>query len=95
MSLQSFVVALPVSAPEARRGGLVTRSTAVYGHRWDSKQFRWPLWRVTLAWPDVPAAVAGTGSSLRDALWFEAPRLPFGTSQNRSYGLGAGYPLWM
>ena len=84
-----------VSVPEARRGGLVTRSTAVYGHRWDSKQFRWPFWRVTLAWPDVPAAVAGTGSRLQDALWCEAPRLPFGTSQNRSYGLGAGYPLWM
>ena len=84
-----------VSVPESRRGRLVTRSTAIFGHGWDGKQLRWPLWRVALAWPDVSAALAGTRFSLRDALWCEAPRQPFGTRQNRSYGLGAGRPRWM
>ena len=81
-----------VSVPEVRRGRLATRSTAVSGYRWDSKQFRWPLWRVALAWPDVSAALASNSSSLQDALWCEAPRLFFGTSKNRSYGFGAGSP---
>ena len=47
-----------VSVPEVRWGRLATRSTAVFGYRWDSKQFRWPLWRVALAWSDVSAALA-------------------------------------
>ena len=84
-----------VSVPEVRWGRLATRSTAVFGHRWDSKQFRWPLWRRALSWPNVSAALAGNRSSLQDALWCEAPRLLFGTSQNRSYGLGIGRPIWM
>ena len=84
-----------VSVPEARWGRLVTRSTAVYGQRWESKQFRWPLWHVALVWPDVSAALAGTRFSFPDALWCEAPRLSFGTGQNRTYGLGAGSPRWM
>ena len=84
-----------VSVPEARWGRLATRSTAVYGHRRDGKQFRWPLWRVALAWSDVSTALAGNRFSLHDALWCEAPRLVFGTGQNRTYGLGAGHPLWM
>ena len=84
-----------VSVPEARWGRLSTRSTAVYGHRWNGKQFRWPLWQVALAWPDVSAALAGNGFSLHDALWCEAPRLFFGTTRNRSYGLGAGSPVQM
>lgn len=83
-----------VSVPEVRRGRLATRSTAIYGHRRDGKQFRWPLWRSALAWPDVPAALAGTGSSLPDALWCEARRLSFGTGRNRSYGFGNGQPRW-
>ena len=84
-----------VSVPEARWGRLATRSTAIFGHRWDSKQFRWPLWRVALPWPDVSAALSGNSSSLQDALWCEAPRLFFGTSKNRSYGFGAGSPRGM
>ena len=84
-----------VSVPEARWGRLATRSTAVYGHRRDSKQFRWPLWRVALAWSDLSAALASNRFGLHDALWCEAPRLVFGTGQNRTYGLGAGYPQWM
>ena len=83
-----------VSVPEVRGDRLATRSTAVYGHKWNAKQLRWPLWRVALAWPDVSAALAGTGSSLPDALWCEAQRLAFGTKQNRTYGLGAGRPRW-
>ena len=83
-----------VSVPEVRWGRLATRSTAVFGHRWNSKQFRWPLWRGALAWSDVSAALAGNRSSFTDALWCEAPRLFFGTNQNRSYGLGAGRPIW-
>ena len=83
-----------VSVPEVRWDRLATRSTAVYGSRWNRKQFRWPLWRTALAWPDVPAALAGTGPSLRDALWCEARRLSFGTGQNRTYGLGTGRPRW-
>ena len=82
-----------VSVPEVRRGRIFTRSTGVYGFRWDAKQLRWPLWLTALSWHDVPAAVAGTRSSLHDALWCEAPRLVFGTSRNRTYGLGAGQPL--
>ena len=84
-----------VSVPEVRWGRLATRSTAIVGYRWDSKRFRWPLWHVPLAWSDVSAALAGNRSSLQDALWCEAPRLFFGTSQNRSYGFGAGRPVWM
>lgn len=76
-------------------GRLATRSTAVFGYRWDGKQFRWLLWRLPLAWSDVSAALAGNHFSLQDALWCEAPRLFFGTSKNRSYGLGAGRPRWM
>ena len=83
-----------VTVPEERWGRLATRSTAVYGHRLNSKQFRWPLWRIALAWSDVPAALAGNRFSLHDAVWCEAPRLVFGTSRNRSYGLGAGSPVW-
>lgn len=81
-----------VCIPEAQRGRLLTRSTGIYGYKWDGKQFRWPLWRIALAWPDVTAALAGNRFSLRDALWCEAPRLWFGTSKNRSYGFGAGLP---
>ena len=84
-----------VSVPEARRGRLATRSTAVSGHWWDRKVFRWPLWRVALAWPDVPAALAANSFSLYDAQWCEAPRLFFGTRKNRSYGFGVGRPIWM
>ncbi|MDE0005187.1 MAG: type I-U CRISPR-associated helicase/endonuclease Cas3 [Rhodospirillaceae bacterium] len=84
-----------VSVPEERWGRLATRSTAVYGHGLNSKQFRWPLWRVALAWPDVCAALAGNRFSLHDALWCEAPRLIFGKSPNLSFGLGAGSPVWM
>ena len=84
-----------VSVPEVRWGRLATRSTAVFGHRWNSKQLRWPLWRGGLAWPDVSAALAGNSSSLQDALWCEAPRLFFGTNQNRSYGFGVGRPRWL
>ena len=84
-----------VSVPEVRRGRLATRSTAIFGHRWDSKQFRWPLWRGALAWSDVSAALAGNNFSLHDALWCEAPRLFFGNSKNRSYGFGAGHPVRM
>ena len=84
-----------VSVPEVRWGRLATRSTAVFGHGWDSKQFRWPLWRVALTWPDVSATLAGNRFSFQDALWCEAPRLVFGTSKNRSYGFGAGCPRWM
>ena len=83
-----------VSVPEVRGNQLATRSTAVYGHKWNGKQFRWPLWRVALAWPDLPAALSGTSSSLPDALWCEAQRLAFGTKQNRTYGLGTGRPRW-
>ena len=83
-----------VSVPEERWGQLVTRSTTVYGHRLNSKQFRWPLWRIALAWSDIPAALAGNRFSLHDALWCEAPRLVFGKSPNLSYGLGAGSPVW-
>ena len=84
-----------VSVPEVRGDRLATRSTAIFGHRWDSKQFRWPLWRGALAWSDVSAALAGNNFSLHDALWCEAPRLFFGTSKNRSYGFGAGHPIRM
>ena len=83
-----------VSVPEVRGNQLATRSTAVYGHKWNGKQFRWPLWRVALAWPSVPAALSGTRSSLPDALWCEAQRLAFGKKQNRTYGLGTGRPRW-
>ncbi len=83
-----------VSVPDVRWGGrLATRSTGIYGHKRE-RQFRWPLWRVALAWPDVSAALAGSRSSLRDALWCEAPRLSFGTKTNPTYGFGAGRPLW-
>lgn len=82
-----------VSVPEVRRGRIFTRSTGVYGSRWDAKRLRWPLWRTPLTWYDVAAAVAGSRSSLHDALWCEAPRLVFGTSRNRTFGLGAGRPL--
>ena len=82
-----------VSVPDVRWGRLATRSTGIYGHKRE-RQFRWPLWRVALAWPDVAAAVAGSRSSLRDALWCEAPRLSFGPDRNRTYGFGAGRPLW-
>ena len=84
-----------VSVPEVRWGRLATRSTAIFGHRWNSKQFRWPLWRGALAWSDVSAALAANSFSLQDALWCEAPRLFFGTSKNRSYGFGAGRPVRM
>ena len=83
-----------VSVPEVRRGRLATRSTAVHGRRWNAKQFRWPLWRPALAWPNVSAAVASTRSGLRDALWCEAQRLCFGTDRNRTYGFGPGRPRW-
>ena len=82
-----------VSFPEVRWGRLGTRSTGIYGPR-RGRRFRWPLWRVPLAWPDVAAALAGNRSSLRDALWCEAPRLAFGTNQRPAYGFGAGRPLW-
>ena len=82
-----------VSVPEVRWGRLATRSTGVYGHRRE-RQFRWPLWRVALGWPDVAAALAGGRSSLRDALWCEAPRLSFGPDRNRTYGFGSGRPRW-
>lgn len=81
-----------VCIPAAQRGSPVTRSTGIYGYKWDGKQFRWPLWRIALAWPDVTAALAGNRFSLRDALWCEAPRRPFGNKQNRQYGFGAGQP---
>lgn len=83
-----------VSVPNVRSSRLCTRSTAVYGHRWDDKQFRWPLWHNPLAWQDVFWAVAGTRASLRDALWCEAERLPFGTRKNRTFGFAAGRPHW-
>ena len=88
----SALVSVPV---ETLWGQLATRSTAIYGHKWDSKLFRWPLWRIALSWPDVPAALASNRFSFHDALWCEAPRLFFGTNKNRSYGFGAGRPLWM
>ena len=81
-----------IAVPEGRWGRLATRSTGIYGSRRE-RRFRWPLWRVALAWPDVAAALAGSRSSLRDALWCEAPRLSFG-DRNRTYGFGAGQPLW-
>ena len=81
-----------VSVPEVRAGRLATRSTAVYGNRWNSKRFRWPLWNVALAWSDVPAALSGNRSSLRDARWCEARRLAFGPDRNRTYGFGPGQP---
>lgn len=83
-----------VSVPEVRAGRLATRSTAVYGYRWNSKQFRWPLWNVALAWPDASAALAGNRYSLRDARWCEAERLAFGPDRNRTYGFGPGQPCW-
>ena len=83
-----------VSVPEVRGGRLVTRSTAVYGYRWNSKRFRWPLWKVALAWPDTSAALAGNRYSLRDARWCEAERLAFGLDRNRTYGFGPGQPCW-
>lgn len=82
-----------VSVPEVRRGRLATRSTAVRGRRWNGKQFRWPLWRAALAWPEVMAAVASTRSGLRDALWCETRRIPFGPQRNRTYGFGPGQLL--
>ena len=92
--LSMMGVSALVCIPKAQRDRLVTRSTGIYGYRWDGKQFRWPLWRIALAWPDVTAALAGNRFSLRDALWCEALRLPFGTKQNRQYGFGAGQPCW-
>lgn len=83
-----------VSMPEVRGRRLGTRSTAVYGHRWNDKQFRWPLWRNPLAWRDVSWALAGTRFSLGDALWCETERVPFGTSRNRTFGFAAGRPQW-
>ena len=83
-----------VSVPEVRYGRLATRSTAVYGYRWNSKRFRWPLWNVALAWPDASAALAGNRYSLRDARWCEAERLAFGPDRNRTYGFGPGRPCW-
>ena len=83
-----------VSVPEVRAGRLATRSTAVYGNRWNSKRFRWPLWNVALAWPDASAALAGNRVSLRDARWCEAQRLSFGPARNRTYGFGPGQPRW-
>ena len=91
--LSAMGIAALVSAPGVRWGRLATRTTGIYGHRREER-FRWPLWRIALAWPDVAAAVAGSRSSLRDALWCEAPRLSFGTDRNRMYGFGAGRPLW-
>ena len=82
-----------VSVPEVRRGRLATRSTAIYGHGRE-RRFRWPLWKVPLAWPEVPAALASSRSSLRDALWCEAPRITFGTDRNPTYGFGNAQPLW-
>ena len=82
-----------VSVPEVRRGRLAARSTAVHGRRWNGKRFRWPLWRAALAWPEVSAAVASTRSGLRDALWCEARRIPFGPQRNRTYGFGPGQLL--
>ena len=92
--LSMMGVSALVSIPELQYGGLATRSTAVHCYRWDSKQFRWPLWRVALTWPDVSFALAGNRTSLRDALWCKAPRLAFGRERNRSYGFGAGQPWW-
>lgn len=82
-----------VAVPEARRGRPAARSTGIHGHRWSDRQFRWPLWRPALAWPEVSAAVASTRSGLRDALWCQARRLPFGPQRNRTYGFGPGQPL--
>ncbi len=84
-----------VSVPESRSGRLATRSTAFYGRRRDKMHFRWPLWRVALRWHDIRPALAGTRSSLVDALWCGAPRLEFGKPPNTSYGLGVGSPLCM
>lgn len=83
-----------VAVPEGRWGRLATRSTCVRD-RGRERRFRWPLWRVALAWPDVAAALAGSRSSLRDALWCESTRLSFGRAQNRTYGFGVGQPLWI
>lgn len=82
-----------VAIPEGRWGRLATRSTCILA-RGNERRFRWPLWRVALAWPDVAAALAGSRSSLRDALWCESTRLSFGPAQNRTYGFGIGQPLW-
>ena len=82
-----------IAVPEGRWGRLATRSTGIYGNRRE-RQFRWPLWRTSLAWPDVAAALGGSRSSLGDALWCEAPRLLFGSAKNRMYGFGIGQPLW-
>lgn len=82
-----------IAVPEGRWGRLATRSTCIHG-RGRKMRFRWPLWQVALAWPDVAAALAGSRSSLRDALWCEAARLSFGPAQNRTYAFGAGQPLW-
>lgn len=80
-----------VCIPIGRSGRLETRSTALHNSQ-GKKLFRWPLWHIPLAWSDIPAALAGTSSSLRNALWCEAPRLTFGTATNRQYGFGAGLP---
>ena len=91
--LSAMGISALVSVPEVRWGHLATRSTGIYGHGRD-RRFRWPLWQVPLDWPEVRAALAGSRSSLRDALWCEAPRVTFGTDRNRTYGFGAGRPLW-
>ena len=83
------------AVPAGRWGRLVTRSTGIYYGHSRGRRFRWPLWRVALAWPDVAFALAANCSSLRDALWCEATRLTFGTDRNRAYGFGAGRPLWI
>lgn len=82
-----------IAVPKEQGGRLVTRSTGIFGNRREGLLFRWPLWRVSLTWPDVAAAIAGNRFSFSDPSdvhWCEAPRLSFGRGQTRTYGFGEG-----
>ena len=80
-------VAVPVTT---RWGDLRTRTSAFLGSRLEEKRMRWPLWRTSLCWLDLRAAVAALPSGLRDATWCEAERLVLGTEKNRVFGFGPG-----
>lgn len=92
--LSMMGVSALIALPNERWGRLSTRSTGMsYSHSRE-KRFRWPLWRIGLAWPEVASALAGSQSSLRDAFWCEALHLRLGTDRNPTYGFGAGRPVW-